>query len=306
MYNEERKLQYISEKTDGAVVSSNLGDAFVKSEQREIEYGRDICEWTSEEILDFYRYYGSRSIQTLVMLHNLLTSYASWCGINGLISDNQNHFLEIKTDALCKCVDVNAVNNIIMTRDELLETIHQFLNMSDRYVFLGLFEGIPLNAIGAVRLDDLNKNVLTLPDGSTRELSNELVNIMHLADEEESYMSMAEKRKGIFPYVDGCNTVLKPFVARKSVEKNAVLMVGNRIRRCIKYCHLSPGITIKSISKSGRIQFIKDKAKEFGIRTEVMASESQYRIMHEEIYGKVQNMKTFLLIYGDKLKDDVE
>lgn len=295
MYNEERKLQFLKEKSENSVLSNNILSVFYVMEQREKEYGRDVCEWTSEEILSFFKWYSSRSIQTLVQLQNALKIYTDWCLMNGLVKDNQNHFTEIKSSALCECVDINAMDEFIFTRDDFISMINELPNMTDQFIMLALFEGVPTLQLQYVKLDDLDGEVLTLHNGEKRTVSHKLSNIMHLADEEEDYISMSSgKRK--YPYING-KELARPFISYKGVQNKFIVSIGGRIRQCAKYIGLSSGITIKSIIESGRIDFIKKYSKEHNIDPIEMINEKHYRIIHEEIFGKIQNFQVYKKMY---------
>ena len=303
MYNEERKMQYIEEKGYMALSSTNLFSAFKKAEEREERLDRDLCEWTSEEIIDFYKWESTISVQALIQMHNALSLYASWCLSNGLISDNQNHYLEIKTEALCKCIDTEKLKRIMYTREELLETISHFNNYSDRYVFLGIFEGIPANSdIGQVKVSDIKKDILTLTNGNKLPLSTELLHIIYMTDEEEYYEAIGERRVDKFPYIE-TDTILKPYKARRVVETKVSVIVGRRIRRCIKYLGVPDGVNVNTLTESGRIHFMKQYAKENGIPAKEMIIDMKLRKLHEALFGKIQNCTVYLNIYGSFLEE---
>lgn len=304
MYNAERKRQYLFEKEKEAVFSRNLESAFNKATDREEAYNRDMCEWTSEEILDFYKSDSTTSAQTLIQLHNSLTAYAAWCLSNGLISDNQNHYLEVKSEALYQCINQYALDNVIYTREKLLGDISAFPNFSDQFIFLGLFEGIPVrdDIIGKVGINDIVDGVLTLPNGIQLQLSKELLHIINMTEEEVCYENAWSKRKEVFPYIQ-TGTILKPYLARGNVETDIPTICGRRIRKCIKFLGIPKGTTIKTIVESGRIHFIKEYAKDNTIPVEQMITNRKYREMHETIYGKIQNQQMYLLMYGKYLSD---
>lgn len=299
MYNEERKRQFLQEKSENSVLSNNIYSAFDAMEQREEKYGRDVCEWTSEEILSFFKWYSSRSIQTLIQLQNALKIYTDWCLLNGLVKDNQNHFTEITSSALCECVDTNLMNEFVLTREDFLDIVNQLPNMTDRFIMLALFEGIPTLQIQYIRLSDLDDCVVKLHNGKTRNISHELSNIMHLADEEKDYVSMKDEKRR-YPYVDG-DILARPFISYKGPQNNFSISIGSRVRSCSKYVGMSSGITIKSIIESGRIEYIKRYSKEHKIDPIQMIDVKKYRILHESIFGNIQNFKVYKKMYSKYL-----
>lgn len=116
MYNEKRKMQFISEKEENAIISKNLSKAFEDAEEMEKRLGKDMCEWTSGEIIDYYKYLSTPYVQTLIQLHNSLTNYTTWCILNGLVKNNQNHYLEIKTEMILNCTDINSLIKTVISR----------------------------------------------------------------------------------------------------------------------------------------------------------------------------------------------
>lgn len=301
MYNSKRKEQYLREKADKAVVANNIYSIFSMAEKREEMYGRDLAEWSSKEIIDLYKYLSSSSVQSLIFVHSQLTSYAQWCIMNGLVKDNQNHYTEINSSTLLKCVDTETIEKMIISREELLKEIQELPNYTDRFMFLGIFEGITMknHNLSNVKISDLNGNVVKLSDGTELPISNELVNIMHVAAEETTWISMGKREKE-YQLVEG-DTIIRPINAPNGVTENITIMIGGRIRRCAKFLG-RPKITIKMLAESGRIDFIKRKAAEYGIKTEDMVFGSTHSLEQEKIYGKVQNKSIYMSMYGKYLE----
>ena len=191
------------------------------------------------------------------------------------------------------------MNEFVFTRDDFIEIVNQLPNMTDRFIMLALFEGIPTLQIQYIKLSDLNDYVVKLHNGETRNISHELSNIMHLADEEEDYISMRDEKRR-YPYVDG-DTLARPFISYKGPQNNFSISIGSRVRSCSKYVGMSSGITIKSIIESGRIEYIKRYSKEHQIDPMQMIDVKKYRILHESIFGNIQNFKVYKKMYSKYL-----
>jgi hypothetical protein len=306
MYNEKIKNQFIEEKKRVAVISNNLTDIFNLAQAREERLGRDLCEWTSEEIIDFYKYMGSKSVQTLIVTNNLLTMYCNWCLQNGLVRDNQNHYLEINSVSLTKCVNTGELNDAIITREFLLNKIQLLGNYCDQFLLLALFEGINLknDRIMKVKTSDLDGNILHLVDGIDVEISDDLQRLMTLANSENVYKGIGNSdKKNEYEYVPN-DTVLRPYIYRGNVYDDAFHIVGQRFRKSIKYINMNT--TIKMLSESGRIDFIKRFAARKGIDPFDVIKIKEYREENEELYGMIQNKKIYLEVYGDYLKLDTK
>ena len=297
--NEERKAQFISEKEENVIMPTNIKNVFELAAKREEMLGRDLCEWNSEEIIDFYKYYSTSKIQSLVYIHNRLTEYTNWCISNGLVSDNQNHYVEIKTETLCRCVDMRVLKSEIITREELLDRLNILPNYSDRYIFLGLFEGIPIknDCLINAKPEDISGNVLRLCDGTTRQISPELKNIMFVASEEECYVSMG-KFNNELEYMEGAGKIIRPFKTKRGTQYDMRLAVTSRMRRCSLYLQLPHTMKAKDIVESGRLHYIKGMMQRYNISFEDCINDKRRRDEHEEIYGKIQNALTYISVYG--------
>ena len=297
MYNEERKRQFLAEKSENAIISKNLEITFEATAEREERLGRDICEWTSQEIISYYKYLSTPYVQSLIQLHNGLSNYATWCMINGLIKNNQNHYLEIKTETLLKCTDVNKLVYTAIKREDLLDEIKLLQNESDKFIILGLFEGIPItdDVMKNVKVSDLNGNTLRLSNGMCLDISPELVHYLYMADEEDGYQAFG-KREIIIPYQPE-DTVIKHTINNKA-GSNSTVVIGARFRRCIKFLEMPEGTTIKTIRESGRLDLMKKISDKYNVEMEDTITTPHLRELHEKIYGKIQNQMTYLNTWG--------
>ena len=305
MYNEKRKMQFISEKEENAIISKNLSKAFEDAEEMEKRLGKDMCEWTSGEIIDYYKYLSTPYVQTLIQLHNSLTNYTTWCILNGLVKNNQNHYLEIKTEMILNCTDINSLIKTVISREELLKEIKTLPNESDKFIMLGLFEGIPVadDVMKNVKLSDLEDNILHLSNGVDLKVSEQLKNYIHLANQEDCYISYSNQRSPQeIPYKeDGC--IIRETTRNKSDKTNSTIFIGARLRRAIRYLGMPEGTTMKTIMESGRLHFIRELAKEYNVKMEDTINNRQLRDIHERIFGKIQNRITYMSTYGRCFED---
>ena len=297
MYNEQRKEQYIKERKEKAILSINTEKAFELAEPIEKEYGRDMCEWDSTEILDFYRYYNTSSLQSLIVINNAMVIYTDWCLVNGLVSDGQNHYREISPDLLTSCLNQNALDLSVITRERLIDSISELPNFSDKFIILGIFEGISPRAeiMPKVKLSDLDGSILTLPNGIKINVSKELQAIMKYANNETEYIGMT-KRNFVYEYIPS-EYIIRHFISRKGVEDNPVIFIGTRLRKCFKWLGMQ-NFTMKQLSESGRIDFIKRMMNDYNISLYDAINGKRYREMHETIYGTIQSRPNYINTYG--------
>ena len=112
MYNEEQKNMYINhrKKDVSFVYLSNIELQFKRTAETEKELEKDVCNWNLYEIVDFYKMYNCTSYEVLLCINSTLSKYTNFCLENGLVKDNQNHFLECSTDTLESCINKAALD----------------------------------------------------------------------------------------------------------------------------------------------------------------------------------------------------
>lgn len=294
MYNEERKLQFLKERKSEVELSPNTEIWFESMEYFEKEYDRDICEWTSTEIIRYMKYMSTPRIQTLVIFKGSMSIYTDWCITNRLVTDNQNHFAELTTETLCECIDFEKLRSLILTREELLENIRTLNNYSDQFIFLGLFEGISAQNLINVGVSDLNGNELHLYDGKTITISNDLRHIILMAAEETTWTS-TKIRQREYDYIPSDKIIRSIDVKRP--QTNMMLLIGGRLRGGLNFMNLPSEISRKDIMESGRLDYIRRIMQEKNLSLDDVLH-SDIRNMIETRYGKIQNLTTYSNIYG--------
>ena len=303
MYNEERKRQYLKEKSARAILSSNIYSEFALAQSFEERLGRDLCEWDSGEIIDFYRYHATPSIQSLIQINNMLEGYTTWCIANGLVKDNQNHYSEIKSAQLINCIDYEKLASLIITREQLLKDISDLPNDSDKFLILGIFEGIPTvnEVLFNVKLQDVNakEGTIALSNGKTRKFSPELIKYALRAGEEDGYTNM--KTQKTYQLYD-TGTLIKPIIYIPGrVLTRPMLVINRRFTQCRIYMGW-PEITTATVRDSGRIHYLREKIKETGMPLREYISVNREEV--EDLFGRIQNLTAYVAIYGKIIENN--
>lgn len=294
MYNEERKLQFLEERKSEVELSPNTEIWFESMEYFEKEYDRDICEWTTTEIIRYMKFMSTPRIQTLVIFKGSMSIYTDWCITNRLVTDNQNHFAELTTETLCQCIDFEKLKTLIISKEELLKNIRTLDNYSDQFIFMALFEGINSKNLINVGVSDLDGNELRLYDGRTITISNELRHIILMAAEETTWVSMTISQRK-YNYIPSDKIIRSINV--KNPQTNMMLLIGGRFRSALKYMGLPSEISRKDIVESGRLDYIRRIMKEKNLSLDDVLH-SDFRNVIETRYGKIQNLTTYINIYG--------
>lgn len=137
MYNEELKQRYIREKRETTIIGLNfLERQFINIAGYEEELGKDLSNFTTPEIIEYYKILGSRSLESLIVINSQYSMYTQWCLQQNLVLDSQNHYLEMNNDILLQCLNQTIIDKSIVTREEFLDLIHQLPNYRDQFIFI--------------------------------------------------------------------------------------------------------------------------------------------------------------------------
>ena len=197
MYNEEIKRRYITAKEQEVVLPNNyLVIQFNRAEEMETELGKDISNFTTYEIIEYYKMGNFDSLDSLRVLNSQLSMYTQWCLQENLVKDNQNHFLEMTADILSGCVNKAMLDRKIISRETVLKWVNELPNPRDQFIMLSLFEyGKSKNFtdITNAKITDIVDNTLTLNDGRTVHISDQLKSIAEDSYETRTYYSITGK-----------------------------------------------------------------------------------------------------------------
>lgn len=266
LYNEAQKLRYINKKESEVTLAPNfLNNLFTKSALFEEKYGKDLCQWTVDEIIAFYKFSDSRSLDSLTLINSNYAMYTNWCLSETLVPDGQNHFLEINGDMLNDCVNGVLLESTVITRKELEQYVDKLPNYQDRFIFYALFEGIcgkMYEEITSIRPSHINGNKITLCTGRELKITSKLKEVIESATNEEAYQSYQEGGRVIkFPEEeDGRAFKIIKVMSNQNLAndiKNRGQILGRRYTNALDYMGLSPQMTPKRLIMSGKIEYIK-------------------------------------------------
>lgn len=290
MYNAERKQSFIRYKKDTTELANNIVACFNDAEIFEEKYEKDLCDWTSQEIVGYLKYINTNKVSTLTVLVNMLRIYTDWCIANSLVLDHQNHYYEVTQDIINTCVDTTSLAGSIMTRKFLMNKLIHVYNASDRFVLLGSFEGLRTMDFPGIKISDIKNGTLTLKN-RTIKISEDLFQIASEANAETSYISPIRKLDIALANTD---YILKARVEAE-LDKIPTTELSVRFNRIMKYLDLKH-ITMKDLRESGRIEYIINIIRERSMSLDdVLAN---YRSDIENQYGKIQNIPSYKALYG--------
>lgn len=299
MFNADQKYEYIEYvKYKNTHLKQWLEHVFDETESLEKLYNKDIGEWTSSEILSYYKLTSTSSFKSLNIKHSQLRSYANWCLARNLLSDYQNHYFEIDSAILHGCVNVGKQQNGMVTREELEKLMQNLLNPRDQCLLYAFFEGIQgqlFSELTDLNIDQLEGNLLHLAT-RTIPVSERFISLMVEATYEFKYYSYGENPR-IIQYKKGDTNVFK--MTGNSIKDSDIRKrqrLYSTLTRIRDYIGNS-AISAVSLIESGRIDMIKKyMAKETNLNLSEILIKYDKDITNK--YGKIYNRQNYILNYG--------
>lgn len=301
-YNEETKFQFIEKKESEAILPKNyLITQFSKSYKFENELNKDISNFTTKEIIEYYKILGL-SFGSINVLNSCLSQYTQWCIQNNTVKDNQNHFLEITQDVVAQCVNSTLINMQIVSKETIFNWVDAIPNPRDRFILLGLYEGIKgkdyCEFINAKETDvDFANNKLNLCTGRTLDISNKLVDVIKDCITEDKYYSMTGSRCRVTD-LEKSNLIVKNYPNANaninSFQKGR--RIYNAIQRIFEFLGC-PYMTANSVITSGKLNYILENANNRNIKpVDYICSDLIIEVEKQYDFRMVKS--TFLNLYG--------
>ena len=272
MYNDEIKKRYIEYKEAATIMCQNyLERVFNAVEPFEEQLGKDVGDFTANEIIDYYKYLNKSSVDAIAALNSTLSLYTQWY-IGELLSiDHQNHFSELTRTIFISCVNKRKMESSIITRKDLLKNIRDLRNLCDSFILLALFEGISgknYSEIRSLRYRDFDGDYVTLCNGRKIKASYELNELAReTSDEQYYYMPFQDKERAFkFQEPEGDDLIIKSHPNAKNYisDRQKAKRIYGKIKRSLDYIGY-PWMTGNDIIESGKIHFIKTRCEELGI-----------------------------------------
>lgn len=299
-FNAEFKSQYLYEsKVRNSNVDLTVDLLFRRIAPTERRLGKDLYNFTVTEILGYYKYLSTPSLESLMIMNNQYKLYTAYALKEGLVKDNQNHYAEIDNNILMTCVNVGWVTQRIITRQELLDILNSsnVENVSDKVIALGIFEGIwgkELSDLTSMKPTDINTETKTIKLLSGREfkISDQLIAwCLESADEYEFFNSMNKVNNK--KYLETDTRVIKR-LSNSTVDSmhQRHKTVNRRLDHLIN-CTGCPAFTVHSLKESGRLEMIRNMRKA-GMSLEMALRDPDmlYR------YGYIPSLKRYCLKFG--------
>lgn len=307
MYNEcqkSRYLNFLKKRNSGSI---NMYDwLFNKIEEFELKLGKDIYDFTFEEVIYMYKMFNLRELSTLNTINTMLAQYTKWAISEGLVKINQNVMSLISVDQLTEYLNKAALNLKIISREELLQIIKDLENPRDQFILLALFEfgkGENFYDIVFAKTEAINsqESTMTLYSGRTVKVSRELIHYALDSDETDTYTRTFDDGSVRSYQLYNNGTIIKTM---KITEDKNRLASNTYVSATKRLKEAGTNLSVKNIIESGEIYFIKEDMNKLNISS--LEDYFRYPERNERI-NRIKNqfmisniiVKRFINTYGD-------
>ena len=270
-YNVDWKQRYLKEKETMLSIPSNYIDVqFRKASETEYELNKDVSNWTTYEIIEYYKLLNVTSFESLLCLNSIFSQYTQFCLENSLVRDNQNHFLECTKEILSSCLNKAILDKKMVDRKTVLGWVDELPNPKDQFILLSLFEygkSKDFKDIVYASTADLDeeKCELKLSD-RTVKVSERLIEIINDCKLEDTYYSISGKGTKVMPLVD-YGYIVKSYpnqnMGLSEFQKGRNIYIA--CQRMFDYLGVGQWMSPNAVAEAGKLYIIKEKANELNI-----------------------------------------
>lgn len=297
MYNENTKKRWIDLKNQNTICCLNYYENKMdNAEPFEKMFNKDLCNFTVSQILDMYHGMDFYAANTVYVTNKIYADYTDWCINEGLVKDSQNHYLLITRQMTIDCVNYTAMKSRVISRKTIINWCNEAWNAADRFLLLGLFEGIKGNRyidFTDTKIQDITGNKIHLASGRTLEFSDRLIEYAYASHEETKWTYYITEYEA--PLVSGDEIMRQVVRAKSDSAQNKWHRIFMRSKRFFDYLGINGVVSMNAIRISGAIHYINTGAIEEGIDPkryiELHKSELEYRYM--KMYKFYETYKEF-------------
>lgn len=299
MYNAENKARWLELKNSETISSPNYYENKMdNAEPFETMFNKDLCNFTVAEIIDMYKGMNFYSATTVYITNKIYAEYTDWCVKEGLVADSQNHYMEITRQMTIDCLNASAMKSRVVSREQVIEWCNKAWNAADKYLLLGLFEGIKGNRyvdFTDTKISDIDGNKIHLASGRTLEFSDTLINYALNCYEEDKYIYYGSEFVSVL--ASGDEIMREVARSRSDSDRNKWHRIFIRSKMFFDYIGIRGVISMNAIRISGAIDYINKRAEKEGISAkeyiEKYKEEIEYRYM--KMYKFYDTYKDFLI-----------
>lgn len=304
MFNEAQKQRYI-EDIQGKYAPeylTNLRSLFNKTEKIESVFGKDLCEFSHEDISNLYSFITYSDEYIYSNANSRLSAYCEWCLNQSLVTDGCNHYKEFVFNDFTAYVDKSLEKRKFLDRGQLYRLLDDVANYRDKFLMLAIFElgkSDHYEEILSMKLEDIDEEKLEvrLCTGRVAKVTPKFVEIAKEAAKEEKYFFIISEICRVYAPSEYIFKRVAGGAAEKGDKSIDNKLIAKIIKSNVDLHGRYIGISAASLAVSGQFEMIRDMAKNLGIpKEEVILKhfdelKAQYRMSPD-------NARTYLKKYG--------
>lgn len=291
------ELEYTNSKEFREYIKEKYSN--IKLEDRNIEEetdldGRDLCQFTHEEIQEMLLYFDIASESSLRSHISVINLYRKVARGKKLIPNSITIEFSPSNEELKSLLNTNRIKQQYISKNELYLLCDQFINAQDSALFLGIYEGIKgmvYENIKKLTMEDINfdANIIQLADGTKLRVSDRLLDLLKETVVEDKY----ERGNG-----EGNSKPVRlmetPYIFRNVINKRTdsdlitTQTIQGRIRNLSRRYDYSE-LTVNNIYRSGMINVIKEDMEKIDRNSIDEYNNDEIRILLEPIYGEMSH-----------------
>lgn len=284
LYNADQKERYLSEVKDNyaADVIINIRSVFNRTGPYEEALGKDICNFSREEISNVYSLlmYSSKYVYSSV--NSRLKAYVEWCLSQMLVNDGCNHFQEFTLLDFERYINRRVMANKYVSKAVYRRFLDEIPNPRDKFLVMCLYEfgkSPNFEDIFGMKIGDIDKEkgVINLRSGRVVKVSKELIDTAVEANNDPRYlMPGREVYRHLLdsPYIFKRAKTSGDEIENVDNNNQNVKFVARLIKNLVEHCDENRGINASSIAESGQFDWIHRRSRELDI------TEKEYILDH--------------------------
>ena len=299
-FNQKFKLQYLNDNESRNInIGTTVDLLFRRIAPTETMLGKDLYDFTVVEILGYYKYLCTPSLESLMIMNNQYKLYTAYALKKGIVGDNQNHYAEIDNQTLNTCVHTGLARAKIVTRKELIDILESsdVENVSDKVIALAIFEGVAgkeMTELTHMRVEDIDQenNIIQLYGGRKLKISDKLKFwCLESAEEYDFYNSMSKTKNK--RYLGSDDRIIKRLSnSTVDTDHQRHKTINRRLDHLID-CTGRSIFTIGALKESGRLEMIRELRESGKSLNEALGDKDMlYR------YGDIPSRKRYCLKFG--------
>lgn len=283
MYNKEIKTRFIDDQK--VLTKKRYITVFNKTAKYEERLDKDCMFWDLTEVKDFFKSLEYTSVRQIKEVNFVLEAYVNWAAVN-MLCENVNPYANLEFEDMAKLLANNP--KVVITREELYTAVNIIRNYEDKFIVLGLFEGICGDGYSELinaNFDDISEGKIHLSSGRVLPISDKLTEIASIASETYEYISGGGKAiqlNGSGILKTASNSYGTRMVPNVVIQHFDLIREEGILPRIIKP---------KNIMESGRLDFIKQEMDRTHLPFKEAALSSKDR--HFYIYGPWRSFREF-------------